>query len=161
MDGCFQASCDFVGLFSSLPASLSSLGLRPLSPAGGSRGTPLTVTTPLSMGQMYSWDSSGFLFLRWLNWVKPNFFGCRRKKALKGGSHDRSIAEGSRLSAVTALRCYLHFGGGGERNVTGGRAVLPLLLHGLQPHQCREGSGQVAAQQSLLRRDVEQQGQRL
>lgn len=40
-------------------------------------------------------------------------------------------------------------------------AVLSLLLHGLRPHQCREGCGQVPAEQRLLRRNIQQQGQRL
>lgn len=66
-----------------------------------------------------------------------------------------------RLIVARCLRRYLHFGGGGERHVTGGSAVLSLLLHGLRPHQCGEGRGQVPAQQRLLRRDVQQQCQRL
>lgn len=70
------------------------------------------------------------------------------------------ISKAPHFAAACAV-CYLHFGGGGEGHVTGRGAVLSLLLHGLGPHQCGEGRGQVPAEQRLLRRDIQQQGQRL
>lgn len=45
--------------------------------------------------------------------------------------------------------------------MAGCSAVLSLFLHGLRAHQCREGCGQVSAEQRLLRGDIQQQGQRL
>lgn len=55
---------------------------------------------------------------------------------------------------IHSLCSYLYFGRGGERHVACGVAVFSLLLHGLRPHQCREGSGEVAAEQRLLWRDI-------
>ena len=45
---------------------------------------------------------------------------------------------------------YLYFSSGREGHMARGIAILSLLLCGLMPHQGREGSGEVAAEQSLL-----------
>lgn len=42
-----------------------------------------------------------------------------------------------------------------------GVAILSLLLRGLMPHQGGEGCGEVAAEQRLLWRNIQQQGQSL
>lgn len=56
---------------------------------------------------------------------------------------------------------YLYFSSGRERHVACSVAILSLLLRGLRPDQGSEGGGEVAAQQSLLRRNIQQQGQSL
>lgn len=55
---------------------------------------------------------------------------------------------------ILRLCSYLYFSSGSEGHVACGIAILSLLLRGLMPHQGREGSGEVAAQQSLLRRNI-------
>lgn len=59
------------------------------------------------------------------------------------------------------LYSYPHFGSGSERNMACSIAILSLFLRSLRTHQCREGRGQMAAQQCLLWRDIQQQGQSL
>lgn len=56
---------------------------------------------------------------------------------------------------------YPDFGGGSEGCMAGGVGILPFLQRGLRPHQGGEGGGQVAAEQGLLRGDVQQHGQGL
>lgn len=55
---------------------------------------------------------------------------------------------------VLRLCCYLYFSSGGEGHMACGIAILSLLLCGLSPHQGREGSGEVATEQSLLWRNI-------
>lgn len=49
---------------------------------------------------------------------------------------------------------YLYFRSGSEGHMTHCISILSLLLRGLRPHQGGEGSGEVAAEQSLLWRNI-------
>lgn len=65
--------------------------------------------------------------------------------------------------ALLMQRCtlYLDFSCDAEWAVSRRLHVLPLLLLSLCAHQTVEVGGQVASQQRLLRRDVQQHGQRV
>lgn len=60
-------------------ACLFKVELRPLRAVEGGEEAPFTTAAPVWIGQMYSRESSCFLFLRGLNWVKPSFFGWKHK----------------------------------------------------------------------------------
>lgn len=62
------------------------------------------------------------------------------------------LSEVTELGESQLLRLY--FSSGGEGHMACGIAILSLLLCGLSPDQGREGSGEVAAEQSLLWRNI-------
>ncbi|TNN49003.1 hypothetical protein EYF80_040765 [Liparis tanakae] len=65
------------------------------------------------------------------------------------------------LRCVTSSSPHLDFGRDAQRGVARRLGVLPLLAVRLRPHQLDEVGVEVAPQQRLVRRDVEQQGHRV
>lgn len=56
--------------------------------------------------------------------------------------------------SVLRLCAYLYFSSGSEGHMACGIAIFSLLLRGLRPHKGGESSGKVAAEQSLLWRNI-------